>query len=169
MKRKLKKRGRVICFATAAAFLAVGGFMGIQKFSPDERTITIIDDYAAVSSTVPVSEDGENFKIRAKSAVLIDGNSGKVLYEKDKYKHLPPASVTKVMTLLLIMEGCESGKINLDDKVIISERAAGMGGSQMYMEPGEQHTVEELLKGVIMVSANDGCVAFNRETVKECI
>ena len=71
------------------------------------------------------------------------------------------------MTLLLILEACDSGKISLDDKVTVSERAAAMGGSQMYMEPGEQHTVEELLKGVIMVSANDGCVAFKNMQFRE--
>ena len=106
-------------------------------------------------------ENGQSLKIDAKSAVLIDGSSGRVLFAQNEKEHLPPASVTKVMTLLLVLEGCESGKISLDDKVTVSERAASMGGSQMYMEPGEQHTVEELIKGVIMVSANDGCVALS--------
>ncbi len=106
--------------------------------------------------------DGETLDpgVSAKAAILIDGSSGKVIYEKESHKHLPPASVTKVMTLLLIMEGCDTGKISMDDEVVISENAAGMGGSQMYMEPGEKHTVEELVKGIIMVSANDACVAM---------
>ncbi|NLD20444.1 MAG: D-alanyl-D-alanine carboxypeptidase [Clostridiales bacterium] len=145
--------------------------MGLEKFTPEKRSITITDESDTVSSTVSVAQaDGqssEDLKIEAKSAVLIDGASGDVLYESEPYKHLPPASVTKVMTLLLILEGVDSEKIKLNDKVVISERAAGMGGSQMYMEPGEKHTVEELLKGVIMVSANDGCVAHKNQAVWE--
>jgi D-alanyl-D-alanine carboxypeptidase (penicillin-binding protein 5/6) len=103
-----------------------------------------------------VSADDNGMKIDAKAAVLIDGRSGQVLFAQNEKEHLPPASVTKVMTLLLVLEACDKGEISLQDKVTISETAAGMGGSQMYMESGEQHTVEELVKGVIMVSANDG-------------
>lgn len=158
MKRKLKKWEKALCGIMTAVLLAAGGFMGIQNFMPQERVLTIVEDASTVSEAVPVS--GEEMKIKAKAAVLIDGSSGKVLFAQNERKHLPPASVTKVMTLLLIMEGCQSGRIALDDRVTISDRAAGMGGSQMYMEPGEQHSVEELIKGVIMVSANDGCVAL---------
>lgn len=158
VKRKLKKWEKALCGVMTAVLLTAGGFMGIQNFMPQERVLTIVEDSSPVSKAVPVS--GNEMKIKAKSAILIDGSSGKVLFAQNEKKHLPPASVTKVMTLLLIMEECQSGKIALDDKVTISDRAAGMGGSQMYMEPGEQHTVEELLKGVIMVSANDGCVAL---------
>lgn len=164
MKRKLRKWEKVLCGLVAVIIAMIGGFMGIQQFKPEERSLTIVDDTAVMTNkqTAVVTEDGngEALKIKAKSAILIDGNSGKVLFAQNEKKHLPPASVTKVMTILLVLEGCESGKIALDDKVVISERAASMGGSQMYMEPGEQHTVEELLKGVIMVSANDGCVAL---------
>lgn len=164
MKRKLRKWEKVLCGLVAVIIAMIGGFMGIQQFKPEERSLTIVDDTAVMTNkqTAVGTEDGngEALKIKAKSAILIDGNSGKVLFAQNEKKHLPPASVTKVMTILLVLEGCESGKIALDDKVVISERAASMGGSQMYMEPGEQHTVEELLKGVIMVSANDGCVAY---------
>ena len=90
----------------------------------------------------------------------MDASTGKVLFQQDAHKELPPASVTKVMTMLLVMEAVDSGKISLDDTVTISERAASMGGSQMYMEVGETHTVAELMEGVAMASANDGCVAL---------
>lgn len=165
MKRNLRKWEKALTGAVIAAFLIAGGFMGLEQFSPKERSLNIFDDTAAVSGTAvsdkkKSDDDTSGLKIDAKAAVLIDGSSGKVLYAQNEKEHLPPASVTKVMTLLLIFEGCESGKISFDDEVTISERAAGMGGSQMYMEPGEKHTVEELLKGVIMVSANDGCVAL---------
>ena len=164
MKRKLKKWEKALCGIMTAVLLAAGGFMGIQNFMPQERVLTIVEDASTVSEAVPVS--GEEMKIKAKAAVLIDGSSGKVIFAQNERKHLPPASVTKVMTLLLIMEGCQSGRIALDDKVTISDRAAGMGGSQMYMEPGETHTVAQLMEGVAMASANDGCVAFKKETEK---
>lgn len=161
---KMKKRQMAICFSASILLIAAIGFMGVDKFVPKERTLKIIDENVVTTSQQVSVETNDSGEIRpsidAKAAILIDGSSGKVLYAQNEKKHLPPASVTKVMTLLLILEGCESGKISLDDKVTISQRAADMGGSQMYMEPGEQHTVEELLKGVIMVSANDGCVAL---------
>ncbi len=89
----------------------------------------------------------------------MDAGSGTVLFSKNGADRLPPASVTKVMTMLLAMEAIDRGQIKLSDKVTISERAASMGGSQMYMEPGEQHTLEQLMEGISMVSANDACVA----------
>lgn len=94
-------------------------------------------------------------KVDAKSAVLIDADTGKVLYEQNSHDKLPPASVTKVMTMLLSMEAIESGQISMGDRVTISDRAASMGGSQMYMEAGEVQTVENLLKGMAICSAND--------------
>nr|WP_265333482.1 MULTISPECIES: D-alanyl-D-alanine carboxypeptidase family protein [Eubacteriales Family XIII. Incertae Sedis] len=128
--------------------------MGIDRFRPEERSISI------VNAKVEPSQKETGLKVDAKAAVLMDATSGEVLFAQNAHKRLPPASVTKVMTMLLILEACESGKINLSDTVTISERAAAMGGSQMYMEPGEQHTVEELLMGVAMASANDGAVAL---------
>ncbi len=95
----------------------------------------------------------------AKSAILMDAVSGTVLYEQNSHEKLPPASVTKVMTMLLIVEAIDSGRVSLDDQVTVSEHAAGMGGSQMYMEAGEIHTLDEILTGISMVSANDACVA----------
>ncbi|MDD2190892.1 MAG: D-alanyl-D-alanine carboxypeptidase [Eubacteriales bacterium] len=97
--------------------------------------------------------------VDAKSAILIDAASGTVLFEQNSHERLPPASVTKVMTMLLIMEAIEREQMTLEDKATISEKAASMGGSQMYMEPGEQHTIETLMMGIAIASANDACVA----------
>lgn len=146
------KKKVISCCLIAA--LLIGGFMGVDRFKPEERSISI------VSARAEPSERETGLKLNAKAAVLVDAASGEVLFAQNAHKRLPPASVTKVMTMLLILEACEAGKISLKDTVTISERAASMGGSQMYMEPGEQHTVEELLMGVAMVSANDGCVAL---------
>ncbi len=116
-------------------------------------TVLIFNGFLIVSS-------GEEFDVNAKSALLMDAGSGKVIYEKNAHDRLPPASVTKIMTMLLAMEAIESKKISLEDKVIISDRASSMGGSQLYLEPGEEKTVEQLLKGVAVASANDGAVAL---------
>ncbi|RKD27857.1 D-alanyl-D-alanine carboxypeptidase (penicillin-binding protein 5/6) [Caminicella sporogenes DSM 14501] len=102
----------------------------------------------------------KEFDVNAKSAILIDADSGKIIFEKNSHEKLPPASVTKIMTMLLAMEALETKKISLQDKVVISERAASMGGSQLYLEPGEEKTVEQLLKGIAVASANDACVAL---------
>ncbi|WP_336786827.1 D-alanyl-D-alanine carboxypeptidase family protein [Paenibacillus sp. MMO-177] len=96
----------------------------------------------------------------ARSAVLMDADSGTVIYEKDSNVKLPPASITKVMTMLLIMEALDDGKIKLTDKVPTSEYAASMGGSQIFLEPGEEMTVDEMLKGIAMASGNDASVAM---------
>lgn len=115
----------------------------------------------------PVSAEKENTKentteidITAPSAVLMEGMTGKVIYEKNKDEQLIPASITKVMTLLLIFEAVESGKISLKDEVSISEHAASMGGSQVYLEPYEIQTVDTLIKCISISSANDGSVAM---------
>lgn len=151
--------------------LILGIFVGVSKFLPKQESITIdenaqssLDVMGSAVETVkdaPLEEQNKGpFEVAAKGAVLIDASTGQVLFQQDSHKELPLASVTKVMTMLLVMESVDAGKITLDDKVTISERAASMGGSQMYMEVGEVHTVAELMEGVAMASANDGCVAL---------
>jgi len=105
-------------------------------------------------------EDNAPFELKAKSAVLMDAESGEIIYAKNADEALPPASVTKVMTLLLVMEAIDEGLIKLDDMVYVSENAASMGGSQVFLEPGEQMTVDEMLKCVVVSSANDAAVAL---------
>ena len=98
--------------------------------------------------------------IKAKSAVLMEASTGTVLYSENKDERLPLASVTKIMTMLLIMEAIDNGKIALTDMVSVSERAMSMGGSTMFLETGEQLSVDDMLKGIAVASANDGCVAM---------
>ena len=100
------------------------------------------------------------FEINAKSAVLMEASTGQVLYEKNAHEKLPPASVTKVMTMMLIMEALESEKIALDDVATCSEYASSMGGSQIYLAAGEKMSVEELLKAIAVASGNDASVAM---------
>lgn len=102
----------------------------------------------------------ENISAEAQGAVLMDAGSGIFIFEQGSHDRLYPASVTKIMTALLAMEAIESGGISLEDKVVISRSAAGMGGSQIYMEPEEVKTVEQLLKAVVIASGNDASVAL---------
>ncbi len=96
----------------------------------------------------------------AKSAILMCIDTGDIIYEKNAYEHLSPASVTKVMSMLLILEAIDSGKITLEDKVPASENAVSKGGSQIWLEVGEEMTVDELFKAVVVASANDACTAL---------
>ena len=105
-------------------------------------------------------DDNAPFEVKAKSAVLLDAVSGEVLYCKNANEPLPPASVTKVMTLLCVMEAIDSGALLLTDIVTVSDNAASMGGSQVYLEVGEEMTVDEMLKCVVVASANDAAVAL---------
>ena len=98
--------------------------------------------------------------VKAKSACLIDIETGTVLYEMNSHQPLPPASVTKVMTMLLVMEAIDEGRIAMTDSVTASESAAAKGGSQIYLKPGESMSVEEMLKSVAVSSANDCACAL---------
>ena len=103
-------------------------------------------------------------EISAKSAILIDQNTGKVLYKKNENEKLAMASMTKIMSLLLIMEKIDEGVIKYDDIVEISQEASSMGGSQIFLNPGDKYKVKDLLKGVAMASANDAVVALAEKT-----
>lgn len=102
----------------------------------------------------------EGLDVPAPSAILMDAATGTVLYEKNADEKLPPASVTKIMTLLLVMEALDSGRIGWDDMVTASEAAAAKGGSQVYLEVGEQMSTDEMLKSVVVSSANDCATAL---------
>lgn len=105
-------------------------------------------------------ENGSMDKIEAKSVLLMEPISGKIIYEKNIDEQYAPASVTKIMTMLLAMEAIDSGKISLQDKVTCSENAKNMGGSTMLLDAGEVRTMEELLKGVAIASGNDAALAI---------
>lgn len=104
------------------------------------------------------------FNVECASAVLMDAATGTILYAHNADRALPPASVTKIMTLLLVMEAIDNGTLSLSENVSVSDYAASMGGSQVYLESGESMTVEEMLKCVIIASANDAAVALAEKT-----
>ena len=120
--------------------------------------LTLFQPHAAASALA--LPDSAVLSISAPSALLMEKETGQVLYEKNADERRPPASVTKVMTLLLLIEDLESGKLKSEDIVTASERAASFGGSCVYLEPGEQMSVHEMLKCIAVVSANDCAVAM---------
>lgn len=119
-----------------------------------------------VSSLLPTSEvspqqpPAEEVTVSAPSVALMEASTGQIIYEKDAHTSLHPASITKIMTIILIFDALEQGKISLEDTVTVSEYAASMGGSQVFLEPGETQTVETMLKCISVASANDACVAM---------
>lgn len=120
-------------------------------------------NYAAPESnqqTASQKAPGAEIVLKARSAILIESNSGRIIFEKNSHEKLRPASVTKVMSLLLFMEALDAGRIKYDDVVTVSEHAESMGGSQVYLAPGEQMTVRDLMKAVVISSANDATVAL---------
>ena len=108
----------------------------------------------------PASAEENPFVLNCKSAVLMEASTGKVLFAQNPDEALPPASVTKIMTLLLVMEAIEEGRLKWTDQVATSERAASMGGSQIYLEVGETMSVEDMVKSVVIASANDAACAL---------
>ncbi|MBQ4284147.1 MAG: D-alanyl-D-alanine carboxypeptidase [Lachnospira sp.] len=105
-------------------------------------------------------EAKQGINLESPSAILMEASTGQVIFEKDADKPMPPASVTKIMTLLLIFDAIGEGKLSLEDEVTVSENAASMGGSQVFLEPGEKQTVNTMIKCISMASANDACVAM---------
>lgn len=130
----------LVIFATTAVLLTI---------NPLSRTVTVFAE-----------ESANPLGITSEAAVVLEGQTGQVLYEKEKDKELIPASITKIMTLLLIFEALESDKIALTDKVSVSEFAASMGGSQVFLEPGEVQDVNTMIKCISIASANDAAVAM---------
>ena len=122
--------------------------------------LMLVISFSLLAPVYALDEGSDMIELNAKSAVLMDANTGTLLFEKNKDDKLSPASVTKIMTLLLVFEALEQGKIKLEDKVTVSENAASMGGSQIFLEPGEEMTVDELIKSVVIASANDAAVAM---------
>ena len=110
--------------------------------------------------TARAQEDGAGLSLSCSSALLMEKETGTILYQQNAHIRLEPASVTKVMTLLLVMEAVDEGRLSLDEAVTVSAHAAGMGGSQVYLKEGEQMSVGEMIKCVAVVSGNDCAVAL---------
>ncbi len=150
----------LVCAAVLCLPVTASGGVVLYDEAAGESLTELLEEDAAVWPTGTVPAEAAGLDIHAKGAVLMDQGSGTVLYEKDSHTRLPIASVTKVMTLLLVMEAIGEGRLQWTDTVTCSARAASMGGSQIWLEPGEMMTVEELVKAAAVVSANDACAAL---------
>ncbi len=138
------------------AFLCLPYF----SFANDSVPIWSSDDVTSKVSADATNASSNSLNLNCGSAILIEQNSGKVLYEHNIHEKLRPASVTKVMTILLIMEALDNGKITLDTPIPCSENASKMGGSQIWLDTRETLSVHEMLKSICVVSANDCTVAM---------
>lgn len=118
---------------------------------------TLLSTSEAAPQQPPTTEE---VSVSAPSVALMEASTGQIIYEKDAHTSLHPASITKIMTMILIFDALEQGKISLEDTVTVSEYAASMGGSQVFLEQGETQTVETMLKCISVASANDACVSF---------
>ncbi len=130
------------------------------KTVSSECDITDIEKPFAEANVETKAQIGTKLDIKAKSAILLEPYTGKILYEQNADEKLAPASITKIMPLLLVMEAIKRGDLALETVVYASEHACSMGGSQIWLEPGEGMTVDELLKATVIASANDACVAL---------
>lgn len=140
---------RKICFALLVLCVAISVLGPITGAYAEEKSKGSGSSNAAV-----------DLAPGARSAILMDAGTGTIIYEKNSHDKLPPASITKIMTMLLTVEALDEGRLQLTDKVRASEYAASMGGSQIFLEPGEEMTVDEMLKGIAMASGNDASVAM---------
>ncbi len=167
--RRRRKSRRLLAVVCCAAMLAGWGAV---RAGADVQTQVITDESDGATAAQLLQEGDEEWaptmtqpadtalEVNAKGAVLMELSSGQVLFEKDPHNKVAIASVTKVMTLLLVMEALDAGQIQLDEMVTCSAEAASMGGSQIWLEEGETMSVHDLLKAAAVVSANDACAAL---------
>ena len=162
----VKKFSKKVIVLTLSVYLISTLFI-ISRAENYEWTVINNSDSIETNSQV----EGENVEkttkdelhLECESAILIEQNSGQVLYEKNAHEQLRPASLTKLMTILLTFEALEAGQITLEDKVPCSQNAASMGSSQIWLDPREELSVNEMLKAMCVVSANDYDVQFKHE------
>lgn len=158
--RKLVSIGLILCF------LCLPTCALADEVPIDEVKSNIVTEYNSADLKDPIVFDatetiagvGEKLEIPAKSCILMEVNTGEILYESESHLQLPPASITKVMALLLVMEAIDAGQLSLDTMLTASPYACSMGGSQIWLEPNEQMSVNDLLKAAVIGSANDATV-----------
>ena len=129
----------------------------MKKYIRQIAAFAIFLSLFSIVSSVPVKAE-EAIEVEARSALLMEASTGKIIYEKNANEKFAPASVTKIMTMLLAMEKVDRGEIKLSDQITVSETAKKMGGSTMLLDVGEVRTVEEIIKGIGIASGNDAAV-----------
>lgn len=147
-----------LCYRRIIFCWLLAGILAMQSTGVLARERTFVH-HEEVTQT-PADASGLDSAIQAPSAVLMEPATGTIIYEKNANEQLRPASITKIMTLILIFDALKDGTIKLEDPVTTSEYAASMGGSQVFLEPNEQQTVDTMIKCIAVASANDACVAM---------
>lgn len=155
----------VILLSPAPCFNVFAEMSGSNRIATECMSDDLTEPLDSVETAA--AADGV-LELSAQSAILIEQKNGKVLFEKNSHEKLAPASVTKVMSLLLIFEAVDDGKLSMDTVVTVSEYAASMGGSQIWLEPNEKMTVDELLRAAVIASANDATVALAETVSGSC-
>ena len=161
----MKRLKRLLAAVLALSFLfCLPVSADVQKDEPKVATEyyseDMFEDFEEEAVPTIAAPSADAISLTCKSAVLMEVSTGTVLYENKADEKMPPASITKIMTLLLVMEAIEAGKFTLESEVTCSEHAASMGGSQIWLETGETMTVNDLLKATCVASANDAAVAL---------
>ena len=159
---------KAICFVLSFCCSCWSGSVFASEPAADEVDNKIVTEFNSADLTDPIVYDatetvagiGSTLEIPAKSCILMEVNTGEILYESESHMQLPPASITKIMALLLTVEALESGQFTLDTMLCASEHACSMGGSQIWLEPNEQMSVNDLLKAAVVGSANDATVVL---------
>ena len=149
----------VLCFWLFA--LAFGTAQGVGLRAVERNTEAAASAAAAAETELLPTENQPNLSLNCRAAILVEQGSGRVLYEKNPDEEMPIASITKVMTLLLTFEAVHAGKLTMETLVPVSEHAYHMGGSQIWLEPGEQFTLDEMIRAICVSSANDAAVAVS--------
>ncbi len=152
----MKKFKMFFCLLLAAVLIIP--FNTLAATVSSECDISDVD--VPIDTVTANTAIGTTLDIKAKSAILIEKNTGEILYEMNADEQLPPASITKIMSLLLIMEAIDQNKMTLEDILTASEHACSMGGSQIWLEPNEPMSVDDLLKAAVIASANDATVVL---------
>ena len=142
----------LIFFTFSSCLASESTYIWSDSFDTDTSEVSAT---AFQNTDTNTSENANSLNLESQSAILIEQTTGKILYAHNEHEQLRPASVTKVMSILLIMEALDSGQISLTDSVPCSENAASMGGSQIWLDPRETLTVDEMLKAICVASAND--------------
>lgn len=146
-------KNKIVVLSALCGILIVGGAVTTNR----NVYIASASGKEAIATT---NYEGEDLKIDAKSAYLTDFSTKTVIYAKSETKRLPIASMCKIMTLLLSFEAIDDGALSMDEEIMISEKAASMGGSQVFLEANAKYSVRELIKSIVVCSANDSCVAI---------
>lgn len=166
--KMIKRPVTILALAAMCVNLLLKASSPVILYGDEAQTQSTSGDNSGVvltsekdDSAIPTATSGgDSIQLESASAILMEASTGQIIFEKNADELLPPASITKIMTLILIFDALDAGSITLEEEITVSEHAASMGGSQVFLEVGEKQTVNTMIKCISMASANDACVAM---------